>query len=158
MLAWYDRVRAESGLVRSALLAAGGERMLTDLDHIAELLAGAMGVGGNSATAVQRALDRLARDSAVQSESEPAMRRIDSDAEAVQVTTLHSSKGLEYPVVLLPFSWNPRDGRKPPIYTEEGASHRSIDVAWSHDWATSTLSFTDRERLDKKEQIGRAHV
>ena len=157
MLAWYDRVRAECGLVRSALLEAGGERMLTDLDHIAELLAGAMGVGGNSATAVQRALDRLARDSAVQSESEPAMRRIDSDAEAVQVTTLHSSKGLEYPVVLLPFSWNPRDGRKPPIYTEEGASHRSIDVAWSHDWATSTLSFTDRERLDKKERKADEH-
>ena len=35
------------------------------------------------------------------------MRRIDSDAAAVQVTTLHGSKGLEYPVVLLPFNWHP---------------------------------------------------
>jgi exodeoxyribonuclease V beta subunit len=31
--------------------------------------------------------------------------RLESDADAVKVVTIHKSKGLEYPVVFCPFNW-----------------------------------------------------
>ncbi len=36
--------------------------------------------------------------------SQERVRRLDSDAAAVQITTVHQSKGLQYPVVHLPFA------------------------------------------------------
>ena len=38
---------------------------------------------------------------------EDRSRRLESDAEAVQVLTIHRSKGLEFPVVYAPFLWEP---------------------------------------------------
>ena len=48
-------------------------------------------------------------------ENEERARRLESDAEAVQVITIHRSKGLEFPVVFCPFMW---DGRP---YKQRGA-------------------------------------
>ncbi|MGH9040079.1 MAG: 3'-5' exonuclease, partial [Acidimicrobiia bacterium] len=49
-------------------------------------------------------------------------RRLESDAEAVQVLTIHRSKGLEFPVVYFPYLWDPsyipRDAA--PIYHDAG--------------------------------------
>ncbi len=33
-------------------------------------------------------------------------QRLESDLEAVQIVTIHKSKGLEYPIVFCPFLWN----------------------------------------------------
>ena len=38
--------------------------------------------------------------------SEERSRRLESDADAVQVVTVHRSKGLEFPVVYVPFGWD----------------------------------------------------
>ena len=46
---------------------------------------------------------------------------LDSDAEAVQLVTIHGSKGLQYPVVYLPTLWNRYTGREPvvPLYHDD---------------------------------------
>ena len=41
-------------------------------------------------------------------DSDTLGQRLESDANAVRVETVHVSKGLEYPVVLLPFTWRVR--------------------------------------------------
>src|SRR5690606_13578631 len=56
--------------------------------------------------------------------------RLESDADLVQVVTVHKSKGLEYPLVFLPFgcSARDRDGKKLPVvwHDEAGALQLSL--------------------------------
>ena len=88
----------ERGLTARVLGTAGGERLLTDLRHVAQTL---------HETARRDALGLTGLLEWLRSERENAsqerVRRLDSDAAAVQITTVHQSKGLQYPVVHLPF-------------------------------------------------------
>ncbi|MCM2335702.1 MAG: exodeoxyribonuclease V subunit beta [Pseudomonas sp.] len=77
-----------------------GERRLTNYLQLAELLqeaqARALGLHG--------LVDWLARSIAeASSDDDSQLLRLESDARRVQVVTLHKSKGLEYPLVFLPF-------------------------------------------------------
>lgn len=145
LLAWYDTVRSESGLVGALLGEHGGERELTDIDHIAEVLATEFGGSGTSAVAVGRSLERLRLEAEGTIEPGPQMRRIDSDASAVQVSTVHSSKGLEYPIVLLPFAWQKPSSRGPLIYND-GSGQRVIDIATSQGWGGPEPERTEKAR------------
>ncbi len=76
-----------------------GERRLTDLLHLAELLQQAS-VQLEGEQALIRWLEEQIHDPG---ESDEHVLRLESDAELVQVITIHKSKGLEYPLVFLPF-------------------------------------------------------
>lgn len=89
------------GLTARVLGTTGGERHLTDLRHLSELMhAVATREGLGLAGLVAWFLERQRETNDATSER---TRRIDSDAAAVQLATIHGSKGLEYPVVLAPF-------------------------------------------------------
>jgi exodeoxyribonuclease V beta subunit len=88
----------EQGLTARVLAQVGGERLLTDLRHVAQTL---------HETALHQSLGLTGLLEWLRSEreagSQERVRRLDSDAAAVQITTVHQSKGLQYPVVHLPF-------------------------------------------------------
>ncbi len=79
-----------------------GERALTNLLHLAELLQSAA-TGLHGEQALIRHLAEC-RDGGDQSGSQDALVRLESDSARVRVVTLHQSKGLEYPLVCLPFT------------------------------------------------------
>ncbi|HEY3531321.1 MAG TPA: UvrD-helicase domain-containing protein [Nocardioides sp.] len=88
----------ERGLTARVLGTVGGERLLTDLRHVAQTLHETSRREHLGLTGLLEWL-RSEREAS----SQERVRRLDSDAAAVQITTVHQSKGLEYPVVHLPF-------------------------------------------------------
>lgn len=97
---WLD----EQQVAERLLALADGERRLTNLLHLAELV---------QEQSMQRpGLEALLAWYSAQRGSEvhgdSALLRLESDAERVQIVTIHTSKGLEYPLVFCPFLWNGR--------------------------------------------------
>ncbi|MBU6510867.1 MAG: exodeoxyribonuclease V subunit beta [Betaproteobacteria bacterium] len=89
------------GLARRWLARDGGERRLTNVLHLAELLQQASsGVDGEQA--LLRWLEQAVAGRAGAADEQEL--RLESEADLVRVVTIHKSKGLEYPVVLLPFA------------------------------------------------------
>lgn len=81
----------------------GGERQLTDLAHIGQLL---HETAHRERMGLPAVLDWLRTQCSGASSGSERNRRLDSDADAVQIMTVWVSKGLQYPVVYLPFAFN----------------------------------------------------
>ncbi|MCI5164117.1 MAG: exodeoxyribonuclease V subunit beta, partial [Candidatus Electrothrix sp. AX5] len=88
--------------------APSGERMLTNFLHLAELLQAEsryrFGVHGANS------LLRWFSDQihSPEKHAENQQLRLESDENLVKIVTIHKSKGMEYPVVFLPFLWAAR--------------------------------------------------
>ena len=98
-----------AGLSARILGRVGGERDLTDVEHCAQVLQEQAGTGRSSLTAL---VTWLLRQSADDADAGTGTRviRLDSDTNAVTLSTIHGSKGLQYPVVYAPFlfsNWIP---------------------------------------------------
>lgn len=133
--------------VLSALARAELERRLTDLEHLLELVQSETRGAPMSPSHLLRVLRSLADDD--HSDPEARTRRTDTDADAVQITTMHSSKGLEYPIVLLPFPKKPTVDQ-PYVYSianDEGVKVRYIDAAPHVEWAIAGLDAKRRKEL-----------
>ncbi len=124
----YEKLAAEADLARRLLGVDNGERQLTDVRHLAQLLDHVAVVEGFGLTALTRWLTDRVRDPASGSVTDRS-RRLDRDAAAVQIATVHASKGLEFPFVYLPFAWDSAKNPYPAtllFHTEDGA--RVLDV------------------------------
>ncbi len=115
------------GLPGRVLGVVGGERHLTDLRHIGEAL---HEIGLTERLGVASMLAWLRRQVAEGRTGRGAQRtrRLDSDAAAVQLVTIHASKGLQYPVVYLP-ALSDRNVPDPatPLF-HDGSGERCLDV------------------------------
>lgn len=107
------------------LTLADGERRLTNMMHLAELLQ-------HSSTEVQGMQGLLTwfTQQVMQSQDngEQKQLRLESDANLVQIVTIHKSKGLEYPVVFLPFNWDGKES-KDELFYDVKAKHLVCDLA-----------------------------
>ncbi len=119
-----------AGLSARVLAQVGGERLLTDLRHVGEVLH-TVGLTDHLGLATTLAWLRRQVAEGRGDNSAARVRRLDSDAAAVQLVTIHSSKGLEYPVVYLPSLWDrfTRDPDMPLFHDDEG--HRCVAVGRS---------------------------
>ena len=128
----------------AAMYPDKSERIITNIIHLGELLQ-VQAAKVESEHAILRYLsDRL---------SDPAMRkddqlvRMESDSGRVQVITMHKSKGLEYPVVFVPFGVSGAkvsSGKGEGIRYREGTESR---LELSSD--PSTTQRADLERLQE---------
>ena len=124
-----ERLTAD-GLTARVLGRVGGERQLTDIKHVAELLheAGRDGELG-LVTLLEWLRLQMAEDTPTSAGART--RRLDSDAAAVQLVTIHGSKGLQYPIVYLPALSDRNVFEQPTIplfHDDPPARTRAIDV------------------------------
>ena len=67
---------------------------------------------------------------------EEALLRLESDAERVQIVTIHTSKGLEYPLVFCPFLW---DGKTLYYSTISNLLHEIAHFQIAPRWQAGSL-------------------
>ena len=125
-----EAVTLEEGLPARVLAMVDGERRMTDLRHVGELLHAAAMTEQMGATALTAWLRERVLEATTDNNDEERSRRLESDAEAVQVLTMHRSKGLEFPVVYYPDLWepSPTPREKEPVTFHDAAGRRTIDV------------------------------
>jgi exodeoxyribonuclease V beta subunit len=145
VLAMLRRFIHELGLPAKLLAAPGGERRLTNLLHLAELLQEASRELDGEQALIRWFAEQV---EGVGEGGDERVLRLESDAELVKVVTVHKSKGLEYPLVYLPFAVTARktDRRNRAFfeYVEEDGERR-IDLALSD----AAMEAVDRARLEE---------
>jgi exodeoxyribonuclease V beta subunit len=115
LLTMMQRLLQQEGVEEHLGARPQAERALTNLHHIIERLQQA---GIDEHLAINKTLDwlRHAIQQAPQNSSDDQQLRLESDEDAVKIVTLHSSKGLEYPVVFCPSLWQRSDRLKNEQY------------------------------------------
>lgn len=133
------------GMPERMLARTGGERTLTDVRHIGEVLhevAQREQMGAVALLAWLREQVVEARDG----RGAERTRRLDSDAAAVQLVTIHASKGLQYPVVYLPALADRHVGKPQRPLFHDADGRRCIDVGGSGpDWGDHVRRWADEE-------------
>jgi exodeoxyribonuclease V beta subunit len=109
-----NRLRLSMNL---ALQIGLGERALTDFRHLTEQLSRKQLETTCSPRKLLRWLGQ--KISGSEGATDDDLVRLESDADRVQVVTVHCSKGLEYPVVFCPFLWEGRasNARRSKVYS-----------------------------------------
>jgi exodeoxyribonuclease V beta subunit len=114
----------EQRVYRRLLARRGGERVLTNTRHLVELVHAAERREGLGPLGLVAWLRQQVQDA---EEDDDAELRLESDALAVQIVTMHSSKGLEYPVVFCPFlGWSREPSEPVTCHDDEGG--RVVDL------------------------------
>ena len=121
-----------------------GERCLTNLLHLAEYLQKA----SQQHDGEQALIRHLAQQIADPDDEE--ILRLESDDDLIRVVTIHKSKGLEYPLVFLPFAAAYRavnhDNREVMIVDEVHQGHRRLEIS-GHKKDSAAWQQADDERL-----------
>ncbi|MGB0467162.1 MAG: exodeoxyribonuclease V subunit beta [Pontibacterium sp.] len=115
-----------------------GERRLTDLLHLGELLQGASTEVEGSAGLLRWYVERL---SAPNGSAEDQQLRLESDRNLVTLVTIHKSKGLEYPVVFLPYPCSMRESKQALYHNDAGEAVVDLMAA------DEAMALAEKERL-----------
>jgi exodeoxyribonuclease V beta subunit len=125
---------------------ADGERRLTNVLHLAELLQAASAQLDGEQALIRWLASQI--DGAGVGGDEQIVR-LESDADLIQVVTVHKSKGLEYPCVFLPFACSHRAlvrSRVRFVTPADAAGRRSLEL--QPDDGQIALADHERQRED----------
>ncbi|MDZ7851269.1 MAG: exodeoxyribonuclease V subunit beta [Halomonas sp.] len=142
VLPMLHRLLADFAVPTRLLRSASGERHLTDLLHLGELLQEA-----SAELDGEHALLRYLSEARAQppTQADTHRLRLESDADLVQVITIHKSKGLEYPLVFLPFicAFREKKASDLPLTWHDEAGRRRLSLEADD----AVLARADDERL-----------
>ena len=112
--------------VRERLLSAPmGERRLTNLLHAVETIHQAQ---VKDRLGMEGVISWLACRITEEPKKEEYEIRLETDEAAVQLVTIHKSKGLEYPIVFLPFCWAEFGGKEEGALFHDGDGRVVLDI------------------------------
>lgn len=119
-----------------------GERKLTNLLHIAEILQQAATELDGEQALIRYLAEKLMDN---KKQSDEYIVRLESDEQLVKVVTIHKSKGLEYPLVFIPFicSFKAVDGRSLPIRYHDQQGNLQLSLTKTDE----IILQADQERL-----------
>ena len=104
---------------------SSGERQITDFAHVMDVL---HGVSDGKPCSPTRVLEIFMSLIDTDETSELVSRRVESDVDAVQIMTIHSAKGLQFPCVVVADLW--KSSTKPrgaPVFYNQ--NQRVVDIA-----------------------------
>ncbi|KLN34001.1 exodeoxyribonuclease V [Cellulosimicrobium funkei] len=142
-------VAARGGATARVMARVDGERYLTDLRHVTQALHEAAvteGLGTAALTAWLRA--RIAEVGSVFTDERT--RRLETDAAAVQVVTVHAAKGLEFGVVYVPFGWERFESDDQELF----AFHDDHGQRVLHLGGVGSPGFVDAKARWRDEELG----
>ncbi|SIS18999.1 UvrD-helicase domain-containing protein [Williamsia sterculiae] len=126
--ALFEHLSGATDLEARVLGTESGERILTDLRHVASLCNTVVVNEGMGLAALIRWLADRIDDPALGNQADQS-RRLDKDAHAVQIMTVHASKGLQFPVVYVPFGWDAaKSFDNQTLSLHDAAGRRLLDV------------------------------
>lgn len=128
-------------LAASLLASPYGERRLTNFLHLGELLQQASGELDGEYALLRWLGEAVSQPNGQDGEQ---ILRLESERKLVQIVTIHKSKGLEYPLVFLPFICSHRAADTPLFHEAGEAGNRTVlDLTG----AEASLAEADKERL-----------
>ncbi|MFP3518751.1 exodeoxyribonuclease V subunit beta [Pseudomonas sp. SIMBA_077] len=142
VLAMLRRLLHDFELPQALMARADGERVLTNVLHLSELLQQAAAELDGEQALIRHLAEHLALSGQA---GEEQILRLESDEQLVKVVTIHKSKGLEYPLVFLPFicSTKPVDGSRLPLHYHDAAGNAHVSLKPTPE----LISQADDERL-----------
>ncbi|MBL8891177.1 MAG: exodeoxyribonuclease V subunit beta [Planctomycetaceae bacterium] len=126
-----------------------GERVLTNLLHLSEWLQQTSGTVDGELALIRRLSQQM------ENPTDEQILRLESDADLIKVITIHKSKGLEYPLVLLPFICSYRDSNKASVVDfhrprADGSGYDLLtELAGKSKFAPESYRQADHERLSE---------
>ncbi|WP_447651818.1 exodeoxyribonuclease V subunit beta [Pseudomonas abietaniphila] len=142
VLPMLRRLLHDFKLPQTLIQRSDGERVLTNLLHLSELMQQAAAELDGEQALIRHLGEHLALSGQA---GEEQILRLESDEQLVKVVTIHKSKGLEYPLVFLPFicSIKPVDGSRLPLHFHDAHGHAQISLKPT----TALIEQADNERL-----------
>ncbi|WP_281704382.1 exodeoxyribonuclease V subunit beta, partial [Aeromonas taiwanensis] len=141
VLAMLRALLHRRNLAASLLASPYGERRLTNFLHLGELLQQVSSELDGEYALLRWLGEAVNRQSGQDAEQ---ILRLESERKLVQIVTIHKSKGLEYPLVFLPFICSHRSADTPLYHETDAAGNRTIlDLTG----AEESLAEADKERL-----------
>lgn len=124
-----------------------GERRVTNLRQLTDLLEAASHKLGRDPARLLRWFGREVAAAEARSFVDERQLRIESDAQAAKIVTMHSAKGLQYPLVFCPFLWSSKKIGGIRKLARKGDAPLLIDTARSDD---TTLAALRRDALEDR--------
>jgi len=140
-IAMFQALLQRFDITRHLALLENSERRITNLLHLAELL--------QQQSLLAAGLSPLLRwfeDQFEASGAEDAELRLEDDEMLVKIVTIHKAKGLQYPIVFVPFLWSckPVD-KNGPLYYHDADLAACIDLG--SDASNEHWLIAEKERL-----------
>jgi exodeoxyribonuclease V beta subunit len=149
----------ETRVVAKVLGLADGDRNVTDLDHVAEVLHAGSPQGRSSVAGLIASLESpLEGEIDADSDGDVTARRIESETRTVLITTVWKAKGLEFPVVCVPMLWRSPQPRQALVFTDPDTGVRMLDVTRNGEWPTKQALEVRKEIASREEAAERLRI
>ncbi len=144
----FQSIVGDSGIVRREIFFANGERELTNYLHLLEILVERARGGRATLRDLVQELSGLMAQTKFPMDLEGNMQRLASEQSAVQIMTIHKSKGLEAPLVFVASGPSRPSAEEVRVYHEGGRR-----LAWVGSLSPDVGVTVKREESEEDERL-----